>query len=515
MLAYAVMQDSPAKRFQPVLFLFGFLHSLSFNQEIMVLDLPIDQTLPALFMFNVAVDLGHFVLAICFLLIGKAFSKARRLRTGVTYGLGALAVTLFLILFQEHLLAGKTDILNFSANQNAPQFSLPSSQNTQAGGQRPAGARQLSTPIMNYLSVEPYEVRQEILIQARAAVRFLDVNDKGMRIIPVASQAAVKTGILKIVQNSNPILIDGASLKPLLARVDFVTLGPAGVIVRETPVPESLDQGIIGLTLVYETDDIADEITIDWQLFSETVNSVEATTTDPFGGTTMMLSPKENTLKWKSRLSGYRVPVISEITVEKLKLPLISIIIFLIVAVLYIIAIRRKKPLISRPVIMGILGIGFILYPFARSSADLPFVSQWQPSTERTAIILDGLLTNVYRAFDVRGESDVYDRLEMSVIGDQLAQIYLQNRRSMELENRGGARANVDDVEILSVNGVSRTPDGKGFIADARWIVSGSVSHFGHTHYRRNQFHALVAFEIDDNSWKIRNIELIEEERLL
>ena len=515
MLAYAVVKDLPAKGYFPVLFLFGLLHALAYHQELFALDLPIDQQLPALFMFNIAIDIGHFAAAGLLLLILKLLTKLKSLKMIVGYSLGTLAVMLFLILFQEHLLAGKTDILNFSANRNATQFSLPASQNSPGGGQRPAGARQLTSPIMNYLSVEPYEVRQEILIQARAAVQFIGLNDAGKGSILAGSQATVKKEILEFVQRQNQLSIDGETIAPLLTRADFVTLGPAGVIVRETPIPESLDGGIIGLTLVYETDDIADEITLTWQSFSELVQQVEATTTDPFGSATMILSPDDNILRWKSRLSGYQVPVISEITVEKIKLPLISIGLFLLVAILYVLSTRREKPLLSHPVMMGILGIGFLLYPFARSSANLPFISQWQPSTERTSVILDDLLTNVYRAFDVRGESDVYDRLEMSVIGDQLTQIYLQNRRTMELENRGGARANVDDVEILAINEVRGTEDGEGFVADARWIVSGSVSHFGHTHYRRNQFHALVTFVIDGNSWKIRDIDLIEEERLL
>lgn len=133
---------------------------------------------------------------------------------------------------------------------------------------------------------------------------------------------------------------------------------------------------------------------------------------------------------------------------------------------------------------------------------------------ERTSTILDGLLTNVYRAFDVRDENRVYDRLAMTVTGDQLTQIYLENRKSLEFEDRGGARANVDDLEILSVKGVERGEKG-AFIADTVWTVSGSVSHFGHTHYRRNKNRARVTFVADGKVWKIKDIELIEEERLL
>ena len=169
---------------------------------------------------------------------------------------------------------------------------------------------------------------------------------------------------------------------------------------------------------------------------------------------------------------------------------------------------------VSQPLLLGIIALGFILYPFSRFPVDLPFATQWKPSIERTATILDNLLTNVYRSFDVRNESDVYDRLPMSVKGEQLTQIYLQNRQALELENRGGARANVEELDILGIKNVKASEE-NGFVADASWTVGGSVSHFGHTHYRRNQYYALVTFVIDNDSWKIRDIELIGEQRLL
>ena len=293
-----------------------------------------------------------------------------------------------------------------------------------------------------------------------------------------------------------------------------VVLCAAGVIQRPEPIIESLDNGIIGLTLVYETPELADEIVIDWRRFSKHVQKVEATSTDPFGGSTLILSPEENRWHWKSRLSGYRVPVIGEIAVKKKKLPIVSIVLFLVALALAFLSFARKRSTLPQPLLIGILGLGFALYPFATYPLDLPWVSQWAPSTQRTAIILDGLLTNVYRAFDVRDESRVYDRLAVSVTGDQLSSIYLENRKSLEFENRGGAHANVDEVDILSVNRVKKLAD-DGFVTDAAWTVSGSVSHFGHTHYRRNQYQALVTFIMDGASWKITDIELLAEKRLL
>jgi len=53
----------------------------------------------------------------------------------------------------------------------------------------------------------------------------------------------------------------------------------------------------------------------------------------------------------------------------------------------------------------------------------------------------------------------------MSVTGDQLTQIYLQNRQSLEFENRGGARAALDEVDILAINSIRRSEDYGFFIA--------------------------------------------------
>jgi len=507
-------QDKRTRSFMLLAAVYGLLHGLAYAQGLKSLELTPDQQAPALFMFNLGIDFGHFATAAMLLLFFKVARDSERLKKFAIYTVGSMAVTILLVIFQNNVIAGKTNILPFEKTQIATRFALPAGGKAQTGGPRPRGARKLTSPIMTYLSVEPYEVRQEVLIRARAAVQFLGVDDRGKAGIPVSSQHAIKQGILTVFQNANPISIDGSVPAPVLTRADFVTLGPAGVVARRTPIVESLDQGIIGLTLVYEPPALADEITVDWQLFSETVQRVEATSTDPFGGATMILSPDESRWRWKSRLSGYQVPVIEEIAVRQNNQPVVSFALFGVALILCLAAVIKKQSHLPRSLLLGSLGLGFVLYPFATYPLDLPWVSRWAPSHQRTAVILNGLLTNVYRAFDVRDESRVYDRLAVSVTGEQLSKIYLENRKALEFENRGGARAKVDEVKVLAVNDVRQAED-KGFITNASWTVSGSVSHFGHTHYRRNQYHARVTFLNDGGYWKILNIELIDEKRLL
>jgi hypothetical protein len=498
-------------RFVPLLILYGLLHGLAYAQEISILELSPHHSIPALFMFNLGIDLGHFAVAVLLAVLQKYWKEMAVLRLFLGYVVGAISLASMVLLFQEHVMTGRTDVLGLETIQSQTQFSLPASPNQQAGGQRPRAAGRLTNPVVNYLSIKPYEVRQEILMQARAAVQFLGADDRGMGGIPVESLEAIKGGILDLFRQNNSIRINGQVSEPVLVRADFVTLGPAGVELREEPVSESLDDGIIGLTLVHETSGLADAITLRWDLFSPQVPQVESTTVDPFGGESMILSSDRNELRWKRRLSGFRVPVVEEIAVEKQRLPLVSLGLFVITLGIIL---NRGKAVAGRKTLLSLTCIGLTLYPFLRFPVSLPLVSQWTPSPDRTAMILEDLLTNVYLSFEVRNEDDVYDRLAVSVTGNQLTKIYLDSRRSLEFENRGDARASVEEVEILAVDEVQRAEE-SGFIADTRWTVAGSVSHFGHTHYRRNRYHALVTFDVVRNTWKIRQIELIEEKRLL
>ncbi len=200
---------------------------------------------------------------------------------------------------------------------------------------------------------------------------------------------------------------------------------------------------------------------------------------------------------------------VEEIAIELPKLPVISVIIF-IVGIILLFILKKQ----NRNIAFVMLGIGLVLYPFLRFPLDVAFVNQWKPSTERSTKILDGLLTNVYRSFDYRNEEAVYDRLSISVMGDQLTKTYIEQRKGLEIENRGGASAKVEKVEILEIhNVISGTENDFGI--EASWTINGSVSHFGHMHYRQNRYRAVIWISPQDGNWKISNIEMIDETRLL
>jgi hypothetical protein len=133
-------------------------------------------------------------------------------------------------------------------------------------------------------------------------------------------------------------------------------------------------------------------------------------------------------------------------------------------------------------------------------------------SDQKAGEVVEGLLHNIYRAFDYRQEEQIYDTLDRSVTGDLLARIYLETRRGLELANQGGARAKVKSIELVETS--ASASEGGAFVARTTWNVHGSVGHWGHVHQRSNGYQADLEIAPVDGVWKLTRLEILDEQRL-
>ena len=165
----------------------------------------------------------------------------------------------------------------------------------------------------------------------------------------------------------------------------------------------------------------------------------------------------------------------------------------------------NRNSLLIRSLLVAIALLGV----FAAISV---FRAKTSVSHEVAASTLEELLTQLYRSFDEDNERAVYRRLAENVTDEQINQIYLEHRRSLDSEERGGPRAKVYRVEILKVRSL-RKGDAGSVLIDATWTVSGRVNHFGHVHVRRNRYNAVVKLVPIDGEWKIGTIEVADWQR--
>lgn len=120
------------------------------------------------------------------------------------------------------------------------------------------------------------------------------------------------------------------------------------------------------------------------------------------------------------------------------------------------------------------------------------------------------LHTNLYRAFDYTRREDVYDALARSVHGDLLDELYDQVYASLIQAEEGGAVSEVMEVRHL---GDSRFEEaefdaGPGFRMDSRWQVDGAVFHFGHSHWRTNEYEARFGVAHTPEGWRLVEHEM-------
>jgi hypothetical protein len=176
---------------------------------------------------------------------------------------------------------------------------------------------------------------------------------------------------------------------------------------------------------------------------------------------------------------------------------------------------RRRRPLRLPLAVAALCLVGAAAaYPFAQVSIGRPASMAGTLDDARAAALLHTLLKNVYRAFDFRAEEDVYDKLALTVSGDLLTALYLQNRRSMAIQQAGGARAKIKAVTVESARAERVGTDGLAYALHGTWTALGSVGHWGHVHQRKNRYQAVITVAARDGVWKIVALDLRDEQRI-
>ena len=283
-----------------------------------------------------------------------------------------------------------------------------------------------------------------------------------------------------------------------------------------------LNTAMLGVIITYLTQGIPQEVTVNWDLFSDRIQRVPANAVDPAGPFPSYVTPEDNVLTWQNFLKTYQMPTVAKVVVDdaltRMGLPIGSLL-SLVILVPYAFIIRKRKQLNKSIrnhfiVVCLLVGGGILMFPYFHVSVARPAAMAPKIDNKQAVVILESLLKNIYRSFDFREEEDVYDRLATSASGDLLTDIYLQNRKSLIVIQAGGARAKVKEVEIKDVSVKHLDDRPLALLFHSRWTAMGTVGHWGHIHMRKNQYEANITVEPVDGAWKITDLELLEEKRI-
>jgi hypothetical protein len=376
--------------------------------------------------------------------------------------------------------------------------------------------------VMSFLYIEPYEVRHEVLARVKDLDEWMDLGLRGDEFIEADENEPLKKRVREFFLKRDKVLIDGKQLRPILDRTAFVKYAMTGSTFLEQPERLPINTAMVGVIITYITDGIPQEVSMEWNLWSNRIQKVPTNAIDPAGPFPSYITPDDNVHVWKNFLKTYTFPTVEHVavaaSVTNFGLPLGNLIaLLLVIPLAWQIRKRRqnKKPILFQAgLIVLFIAASAFLYPYLQVSVTKPGSIASGISSEQAKSILHSLLKNVYRAFDFREEEDVYDKLAISASGDLLADIYLQNRKSFKVKRAGGAVAKVKEIEVMDVQTENNPENSQALDIRSKWTAMGTVGHWGHIHTRQNQYEAIVTVQPIDGSWKITGLELLEEKRI-
>jgi hypothetical protein len=371
--------------------------------------------------------------------------------------------------------------------------------------------RQYFSPMTGFIYVEPYEVRKEIIVRPSDIQKFTDLGLAGVTIIPAEKQEEIKQKVVEFLAGHFPVTIDGVKVEGSVDRVNFLqrTLKSSTVVSGQDL---DLLPATIGVIYVFPTDGLPKEVEMTWDIFTEKMPQVPASSVDQAGPLPVLLEPDYNILRWENFLRFPELPTLTELEAPPSALQRASgwarwagLALSLVFAGMLLRSFSQTRRLHPAYTVVLVLAL---------ATTTLMFREHRQSSMDPARLqgLVGKLLHNVYRAFDYRGEEVIYEVLARSVSGDLLAEIYLETRNSLELASQGGARVKVKTVEMTGTELKDRS--GNRLTISSEWVVSGSVGHWGHVHQRINSYQAELEISEIDKEWKLTGLEILQEERL-
>ncbi len=301
-----------------------------------------------------------------------------------------------------------------------------------------------------FLYIQNEEVRIEILMPLSTLEAWSPIPRANPPILEPLEQVVAHDALETFFTGQNELRIDGILVKPKLERLDFYGIDYKDFSVRPERKRLNAASTRIGAILTYSTKGAPRHVELKWTLFNNKEPIIRAVVFAYDKGSRLVFLPDKPTFAWDNP----GIPPLPKIEA----------------------------------------------------------VSTGQNAADdgARAALSETLLRNVYRGFDYRVETEIYEALAQSVQGELLADLYLKIKRGLTLQEQGGAVARVKEVKVIgSEPAAGQVKD--GFVERVTWQVEGTVEHWGHIHTRVNEYTADLGIAPIHGVWKIKLMDVVKQ----
>jgi hypothetical protein len=371
-------------------------------------------------------------------------------------GAVAMPVVMQMTVFREGVTTGT--LIPVPEGERAEQVSFDWSQTpgpgTSAAGERSAPAKPAVLDAAEaFVYIQNDEVRVEILMPLPTLETWQAVPRNNKDVLEIAEQTAARVPLETLFTTHCELKIDGMAVRPKLGRLDFYGIDFQDLAARPEGRRLAAATARVGAILTYSTKGAPRHVELKWTLFSDKAPTVRAVVFAYDKGSRFSFTPQRPTFAWDSP-GAAPLPKINSV-------------------------------------------------PAGQSAAD----------DAARAALAETLLRNIYRGFDYRSESDIYDALAQSVAGDLLTDLYLKIKQGLVVQEQGGAVARVQEVKVVRSEPAAGNAEG-GFVERVTWQVAGTIEHWGHIHTRVNEYTADLGITSQGGAWKIVSMKVVRQSQV-
>jgi len=377
-------------------------------------------------------------------------------RQNFNTGAVVLPVIVQMTVFREG--ATTATLIPVPVGEKAEQVTFDWSQ-TPAAGTAVTEARSIPAKLVvldapeAFIYVQNDEVRVEILAPLPTLETWEAVPRRNKDLLEIAEQSAARARLEALFTVHNELKIDGVTVKPKLDRLDFYGIDFQDLAARPEARRLAAATARVGAIVTYSTKGAPRHVELKWTLLNEKAPAVPAVVFVYGKGSRFSFTRERRTFAWDSP-GAVPLPKIDSV-------------------------------------------------PAGQSAFD----------DASRAALAETLLRNIYRGFDYRNESDIYDALAQSVAGDLLTDLYLKIKHGLIVQEQGGAVARVQEVKVTRSEPVAGKAE-NGFMERVTWQVAGTIEHWGHVHTRVNEYAAELGITSRGGTWKIASMRVVRQSQV-
>jgi hypothetical protein len=373
----------------------------------------------------------------------------------------AMPVSAQLTVFREGLTTGTLIMIPEGEPPERVNFdwSPASELAASTAGEQPAAKPSAPGAGEAFVYLQNDEVRVEILMPLATLETWQAVPRKNNDVLEIAEQTAARARLEALLTAHCEVKIDGVTVRPKLGRLDFFSLDVMDFAACPEARRLAAATARVGAILTSSTKGPPKRVEVKWTLFSSKAPTVHAVVFAYDKGSRFSFTAEQPTFAWDS--------------------------------------------------------------PGAPPLPKIESLSDGQSAADDTAraALAETLLRNVYRGFDYRSESDIYDALAQSVGGELLTDLYLKIKQGLIVQEQGGAVAHVQEVHVTKLEPAAtrehRVPQREGGFGErVTWQVSGTVEHWGHVHARVNEYTADLGVAPQGGTWKIVSMKVVRQSQV-